>query len=130
MRSERPRASRSRTRTQRIHGIPGTPVKSVSNLACHPDVSGTLGTPPVPISLVFPNLGASDDDEQRIMDAQETPGVCHGPLSISHVAFRNIPAQSHLSCISTGAKYLETVQPHLASEEFERTQSVVKSFVQ
>ena len=31
---------------------------------------------------------------------------------------------------STGAKYLETVQPHLTPAEFERTQSVVKSFVQ
>ena len=31
---------------------------------------------------------------------------------------------------STGAKYLETVRPHLTPSEFERTQSVVKSFVQ
>ena len=31
---------------------------------------------------------------------------------------------------STGAKYLESVKPHLTPAEFERTQSVVKSFVQ
>jgi len=31
---------------------------------------------------------------------------------------------------STGTKYLETVKPHLTPAEFERTQSVVKSFVQ
>ena len=31
---------------------------------------------------------------------------------------------------STGAKYLETVRPHLTPTEFERTQSVVESFVQ
>lgn len=31
---------------------------------------------------------------------------------------------------STGAKYLETVQPHLTPAEFEHTQSIVKSFVQ
>ena len=31
---------------------------------------------------------------------------------------------------STGAKYLETVRPHLTPLEFERTQSIVKSFVQ
>lgn len=31
---------------------------------------------------------------------------------------------------STGAKYLETVRPHLTPAEFDRTQSVVQSFVQ
>lgn len=31
---------------------------------------------------------------------------------------------------STGAKYLETVRPHLTPLEYERTQSIVKSFVQ
>jgi carnitine O-acetyltransferase len=31
---------------------------------------------------------------------------------------------------STGAKYLETVQPHLTPLEFGRTQSIVQSFVQ
>ena len=31
---------------------------------------------------------------------------------------------------STGAKYLETVKPHLTPLEFERTQNIVKTFVQ
>ena len=31
---------------------------------------------------------------------------------------------------STGAKYLETVQPHLTPLEYERTRNIVKSFVQ
>ena len=34
------------------------------------------------------------------------------------------------SFISTGTKYLESVRPHLTPAEFERTQNVVKSFVQ
>jgi len=34
------------------------------------------------------------------------------------------------SLVSTGTKYLESTRPHLTPAEFERTQSVVESFVQ
>jgi len=59
------------------------------------------------------------------------PGYVEDPSAPAMLRFEaSLPQLPVPTLSSTGAKYLETVQPHLTSAEFERTQSVVKSFVQ
>ena len=59
------------------------------------------------------------------------PGYAADPSAPAMLRFEaSLPRLPVPTLSSTGAKYLETVQPHLTPAEFERTQNVVKSFVQ
>ena len=59
------------------------------------------------------------------------PGYAADPSAPPILCFEaSLPRLPVPTLSSTGAKYLETVKPHLTPAEFERTQSVVKSFVQ
>ncbi|KAF9646180.1 acyltransferase ChoActase/COT/CPT [Thelephora ganbajun] len=59
------------------------------------------------------------------------PGYVEDPSAPAMSRFEaSLPRLPVPTLSSTGAKYLETVQPHLTPAEFERTQSIVKSFVQ
>lgn len=59
------------------------------------------------------------------------PGYAVDPAAPAILRFEaSLPRLPVPTLSSTGAKYLETVRPHLTPSEFERTQSVVKSFVQ
>ena len=59
------------------------------------------------------------------------PGYAADPSAPAMLRFEaSLPRLPVPTLSSTGAKYLETVQSHLTPAEFERTQSVVKSFVQ
>lgn len=59
------------------------------------------------------------------------PGYAEDPSAPPMLRFEeSLPRLPVPTLSSTGAKYLETVRPHLTPLEFERTQSIVKSFVQ
>lgn len=59
------------------------------------------------------------------------PGYIEDPSASAMLRFEaSLPRLPVPTLSSTGAKYLETVKPHLTPTEFERTQNVVKSFVQ
>jgi len=59
------------------------------------------------------------------------PGYVEDPSAPAMLRFEaSLPRLPVPTLSSTGAKYLETVRPHLTPAEFERTQSVVESFVQ
>ena len=59
------------------------------------------------------------------------PGYFEDPSAPAMLRFEtSLPRLPVPTLSSTGAKYLESVKPHLTPAEFERTQSVVKSFVQ
>ena len=59
------------------------------------------------------------------------PGYVEDPSAPATLRFEaSLPRLPVPTLSSTGAKYLETVRPHLTPAEFERTQSIVKSFVQ
>ena len=59
------------------------------------------------------------------------PGYVADPSAPAMLRFEaSLPRLPVPTLSSTGAKYLETVRPHLTPTEFEHTQSVVKSFVQ
>ena len=58
-------------------------------------------------------------------------GYCEDPSAPAMLRFEgSLPRLPVPTLSSTGAKYLETVEPHLTPLEYERTQNVVKSFVQ
>ena len=59
------------------------------------------------------------------------PGYVADPSAPAMLRYEaSLPRLPVPTLTSTGAKYLETVRPHLTPAEFERTQSIVKSFVQ
>jgi len=59
------------------------------------------------------------------------PGYVADPSAPAMLRFEaSLPQLPVPTLRSTGAKYLETVQPHLTPAEFERTQSAVEAFVQ
>ena len=59
------------------------------------------------------------------------PGYVEDPSAPATLRFEALlPRLPVPTLSSTGAKYLETVRPHLTPAEFERTQNVVKYFVQ
>lgn len=59
------------------------------------------------------------------------PGYALDPNASHMLRFQDsLPRLPVPTLSSTGAKYLESVKPHLTSEAFSRTQQVVKSFVQ
>jgi len=59
------------------------------------------------------------------------PGYVEDPSAPAMLRFEaSLPRLPVPTLSSTGTKYLETVRPHLTPTEFERTQSVVKSFIQ
>jgi carnitine O-acetyltransferase len=59
------------------------------------------------------------------------PGYVADPSAPATLRFEaSLPLLPVPTLSSTGAKYLESVQPHLTPAEFAHTQSIVKSFVQ
>jgi carnitine O-acetyltransferase len=59
------------------------------------------------------------------------PGYAVDPNATHMLRFQDsLPRLPVPTLSSTGAKYLETVKPHLSPAAFSRTQDVVKSFVQ
>ena len=59
------------------------------------------------------------------------PGYIEDPSAPAMLRFEeSLPRLPVPTLSSTGAKYLETVKPHLTPAEFGHTQSIVKSFVQ
>ena len=59
------------------------------------------------------------------------PGYVEDPSAPAMLRFEaSLPRLPVPTLSSTGAKYLETVKPHLTPLEFERTQNIVKTFVQ
>ena len=86
---------------------------------------------PCPHLAPFPNLYVYTMMNNESRTPKMHPGDVLDPSAPAMLRFEaSLPRLPIPTLNSTGAKYLETVQPHLTPAEFERTRSVVKSFVQ
>lgn len=66
-----------------------------------------------------------------VRSSDSPSGYVGDPLTPAMLRFEaSLPRLPVPTLSSTGAKYLETVQPHLTPLEYERTHNIVKSFVQ